>query len=344
MLVLVMLLYISGRAGTGKTSSMAMLALDWVNENDEIETNLSQFDLVFLIELRYVNDNSSLEQIIIKQHGLKGKNVSESQIRFILEEQSVLLILDGYDEYQKGTNSDIDSAIKDTVGDCFLILTCRDGDYISKGTLSKFDCEIEILGFTPFTMFQCAAKYLESKEMANRLISEASRWMIRDLLQIPIILLMVCVLYFKEKKLPRSHTAIIDKIVELLLDRSTLKHFGAKCRQVPGLRAKLYQLGELAWKTLKSKTRQLLLPQVLHFKQRHCYGGEYFPDHVLSTREGNVFTRICDSVQVSRGAVGDILSRSCLRGGQPVEGVRRRGGEDTFCPSHVWRVWKGVGT
>ena len=69
--------YISGRAGTGKTSSMAMLALDWVNENEDTstKTKLSRFDLVFLVELRYVNDNSSLEQIIIKQHGLKGKKV-----------------------------------------------------------------------------------------------------------------------------------------------------------------------------------------------------------------------------------------------------------------------------
>ena len=87
---------------------MAMLALDWISENEDsshIKTRLSQFSLVFLVELRYVNDNSSLEQIVIKQHGLKGNSVSESQIRSILEEQSVLLILDGYDEYQKGTNA-----------------------------------------------------------------------------------------------------------------------------------------------------------------------------------------------------------------------------------------------
>ena len=197
------------------------------------------------------------------------------KIRSILEEQSVLLILDGYDEYQKGTNASIDAAIEDTVGDCFLILTSRDGDYISKETLDKFDGEIEITGFSPSSIFQCAAKYLESEEMANRLIEEASSLMITDLLQIPIILLMACVVYFRGKKLPKSHTAIIDKIVEMFLDRSALKHFGAKWRQIPGLETKLYQLGKLAWKTLKSKTRQLLLPQVLFFKQSCCYSEEY---------------------------------------------------------------------
>ena len=255
---------------------MAMLALDWVGENEgnSMKTKLSQFDLVFLIELRNVNNNSSLEQIIMKQHGLTGKKVTESQIRSILEEQSVLLILDGYDEYTKGTNNDIDTAIENTVGDCFLILTSRDGEYISKETLAKFDGEIEITGLSPSSVFQCAAKYLESEEMADRLIMEASSLMITDLLQIPIILLMVYVLYFKEQKLPKSHTAVIDRIVEMILDRSALKHFGRKWRQIPGLEAKLYQLGELAWETLKSKTRQLLLLKVFFpytFEERKVF-------------------------------------------------------------------------
>ena len=100
----------AGRAGIGKSSSMAILASDWVEgDNQDARENsmLDQFDFVFLIELRYVNNNSSLEQIIIKQHGLKGKDISESQIRSILRGRSggkVLLMFDGYDEYQKGTN------------------------------------------------------------------------------------------------------------------------------------------------------------------------------------------------------------------------------------------------
>ena len=175
-----------------------MVAQDWVNENEgrSMKTKLSQFDLVFLIELRYVNDNSSLEQIIMKQHHLKGEKVTESQIRSILEEESILLILDGYDEYQKGTNEHIDTAIEDTIGNCFLILTSRDGDYISKETLDKFDGEIEVLGLSPSSILQFAIKYLESEEMATRLINIASNLMISDLLQVPIILLMVCVLFF----------------------------------------------------------------------------------------------------------------------------------------------------
>ena len=198
-----------------------MVAQDWVNENEgrSMKTKLSQFDLVFLIELRYVNDNSSLEQIIMKQHDLKGEKVTESQIRSILEEEPILLILDGYDEYQKGTNEHINTAIEDTIGNCFLILTPRDGDYISKETLDKFDGEIEVLGLSPSSILQFAIKYLESEEMATRLINIASNVMISDLLLVPIILLMVCVLFFREGNLPKRQSTIIDKIVKICFNR-----------------------------------------------------------------------------------------------------------------------------
>ena len=117
-----------GGAGIGKSSSMRILASDWASSENQSNRchRLDQFNFIFLIELGYVNDNSSLEKIIIKQHGLRGDCVTESQIRCILrgtDESRVLIILDGYDEYKKGTNEDIDAAIEDTIGDCFLILT-----------------------------------------------------------------------------------------------------------------------------------------------------------------------------------------------------------------------------
>ena len=42
-----------------------------------------------------------------------------------LTNHKVLLLLDGYDEYTSGTNSDIDKAIQSGVGKCFMILTSR---------------------------------------------------------------------------------------------------------------------------------------------------------------------------------------------------------------------------
>ena len=70
------------------------------------------------------------------------------ELRSILKGCKVLLLLDGYDEYAEGTNDDIDSAIENTIGDCFLLLTCRDGDdYLRPKIRNMFDGEIELHGF-----------------------------------------------------------------------------------------------------------------------------------------------------------------------------------------------------
>ena len=241
---------------------MAILASDWV---EGTSPQLEQFDYVFFVALRSVDDNSSLEKIIIKQHGLGGKDIEEGEIRSILKGQTggkVLLLLDGYDEYQKGTNAAIDSAIEDTIGDCFLVLTSRDGGYISKDTLDNMDGEIEITGFSPASIRKYAAMYLESEKLAEDMILKAEEVDIQELLHIPILLLMVCVLYHEVRQLPRTQIEIIQRMIEILLDRSTLKHFGKKAKDVENLENLLFELGRLSIEALQRDTKQLLLLKV----------------------------------------------------------------------------------
>ena len=190
---------------------MTMLASDWcesgAQEVSHGSQQLDQFDYLFFIELRYVNDNSSLERIIIKQHGLQG--VMEHELRSVLREEAsgrVLLLLDGYDEYKKGINEDIDTAIEDTIGNCFLILTSRDGDHISNETRKKFDGEIEITGLSHKSIMQYTVKYFESEELAESMYEKSKEAGIAELLRLPIILLMVCILYDEKQMLPKSQT------------------------------------------------------------------------------------------------------------------------------------------
>ena len=81
----------------------------------------------------------------------------------------MLLLLDGYDEYKKGTNTDIDDAIADTIGDCFLIVTSRPGDYMKKIDRDQLDGEIIITGLSPENIEKCSAKYLGSTELSQSL-------------------------------------------------------------------------------------------------------------------------------------------------------------------------------
>ena len=262
---------------------MAMMCMDWVERkgNASLEAGatamsqevgeeaddtdeLSQFGFVFFIELRRVNDNSSLEQIILKQHGLKRK-LSEAEISSILTGETggkVLILFDGYDEYAEGTNEDIDSAIEDTIGDCFLIVTSRDDNYIPKRLLNKFDGEVKINGFARQNVKKCASKYLESESKANEMLLRAEEAGIDDFLRVPIILLMVCVLFEEKKDLPSSQSKIIAEIVNHCINRSAMKHLKKKRTEIENLDQMLDKLGELAWNSLRKPVQQLLISKV----------------------------------------------------------------------------------
>ena len=71
--------------------------MDWAENKAPPE--LQQFDFVFLISLRDINNNDSLGNIVIKQHRrFKAMDVPQSHVQTILEGNlKVLLLLDGCD-------------------------------------------------------------------------------------------------------------------------------------------------------------------------------------------------------------------------------------------------------
>ena len=241
-----------------------MLAID--SAEDKAPPELQQFDFVFLITLRDIDDNIPIEQLVIKQHRrMKAKKVSAENVKFILEGTvrcKVLMLFDGYDEYKKGTNNDIDEAISDTMGDCFIIITSRPGDYMTKDDQDQMDGEIQIVGLSEESVEECAAKYLESEERASNLLKQSERAQIKALLRIPIVLLMVCILYHENQSLPSSKSDIVWKVIVMCIDRSTIKHLGKKSNEIADLDDLLDILGQLSWESLQRNTKQLLIRKV----------------------------------------------------------------------------------
>ena len=107
------------------------------------------------------------------------------------------------------------------------------------------DGEIEITGFSYENILKCAAKYLESEEVSHEFISKAKEVGIFGILHVPILLLMVCVLYYTTMQLPSSQTQLIWQILQMCMNRSAIKYFGMKAKQIVGLEHLLHKLGEL---------------------------------------------------------------------------------------------------
>ena len=217
-----------------------------------------------------MDENCSLAKLVADEHDLEKEDIPILQN--LLEgktKHKVLLLLDGYDEYTPGTNTELDRAIEKTVGKCFLILTSRPKDQkdFTVNIRDKMAGEVEIRGFSEENIKKCCSKYLGSEEESKRFLDEAkTKASLYRLLNVPIILLISSVLYneSEEKTLPERKTELYENLYQFVMDRSTLKphNFGCYSSEVPNLEDMLQTLGRFAWEALQRDVRQLLINKV----------------------------------------------------------------------------------
>ncbi len=235
-----------GAGGVGKSTSLKHISLVWANGESR---QLKKFDFVFCAALKLVKQNQSLEEIIVKQHAvLKRHNVTPNEIKQIFEgkmNQKILLLLDGYDEYLKGTSGHVDSAlIKESLPYSTIVLTSRETTEVYK--LKPFmDVEAEIIGFDPKQVKEYITKFLGSdrkyhelwkllcvqkhdtkgchEQSTNQPVrgsiakTEAICELQPDLngiMQVPIMLHMLCVLFQRKVSFPKTRTGIISAIAK----------------------------------------------------------------------------------------------------------------------------------
>ena len=238
---------------------MKYLALIWAKGSDQ---DLKNIDFIFHISLKYVRDNSNIEDIIIAQHsGLKSNEVKPAEIKAILEgepEGKVLIIFDGHDEYKRGRNKNIDEAIeKQKLWNCWMIVTSRESEQI-KHVKQYMDAEAEIHGFDAENIKKYLTKSLGSNEKCDEIWNEAmNRGLIKEndlgeleynIVDIPLFLHMVCSLFSSNQTLPETRTKITEAIVHQYIMREGIRQKGK--RADINVAQCLIELGKLAWQGL----------------------------------------------------------------------------------------------
>ena len=168
---------------------------------------------------------------------------------------------------------------------------------------------------------ECASKYLESRERASYLLEQSEKAQIKELLRIPIVLLMVCILYHEHQSPPSSKTDIVWKVILMCMDRSTLKHLGKKSSEIADLDEILGALGRLSWESLQRRTKQLLIRKVNSSHQflnnGRSYIEEYFKNifwYFLSLEFDAVSVEFVNSVRdvaISSAALPLALKTKC---------------------------------
>ena len=266
----------------GKTATVAMLAMKHVAGEEGME----KFDFVWTVRLKNVDKTSNLIDIIKRQHE-RLHDVPTEKIKSILEGKTgkqtrVALLFDGYDEYQPGSNKEIDKVLESGIGSCFVVLTSRPG-YVGDEIRKKMDYEVIIEGLSVENIKKCSKLYLDDKKKSADLLKQArkvgiykahddlfgkvfsSRRKIDDtILRIPIMLLMTCFIFEKHESLPKTRTDILKNLYKLLADRSSVKtSVQPSDEMVDVYENNLLKLGSLAWDALKED--ELTLKKVRQF-------------------------------------------------------------------------------
>ncbi len=152
----------------------------------------------------------------------------------------------------------------------------RTGNYIDKETRDRMDGEVRLEGFDERSIRKCSELYVGSAEKSSELLRQAKKLNIwqegtdnlaregkeMPLLRVPIFLLMVCVLFDQNETLPTRKTDMVSTLLNLIMDRTTLKKHGCLSSELPELERLLDSLGEAAWKALQNDVQQLLLRTV----------------------------------------------------------------------------------
>ena len=260
-----------GRPGIGKSTFTQKVAVDWANGKKEI---LKKFTLLLLIRLRDVCDSPDLctmlktTELLSADDPMAVNNLCE----YVRQNQEkVLLILDGYDEYSGGKSSLIHQIWRGSqLRDCCVMITTRPvkEDELRVPSHAQF----ELNGFDSLEQKeQFARKILPDEEDVEGLLEYLEEHDLEEMAEIPLLLLMLCLLWKKKKpQLPTSRAEIYVEFIQTLLDHMAIKDSDnvATDKSIDEYQEELSKIGKLAF--------DALLEDCLHFNFSKFPPGDLF--------------------------------------------------------------------
>ena len=248
-----MLVY--GRPGIGKTTFCKKAAYDWSKALTEI---LMNFSILLLIKLRDVYDVRNIRDVLLASKLLAsdGPISVDSLYDYMINNQDkVLLILDGYDEYSFAEEHSPILAIwkGEQLRDCHVIVTTR--QLKCDELRGPSHVQLEIQGFKSWERKETfARKFMAGEEDLDEFMLYLVEKDLVDVAEIPLLLLMLCSLW-KEKHhegLPKSRADIFTQFIQTMLDHKGGSHQSMPFQKVTSTEARedLSNLGKAAFEAL----------------------------------------------------------------------------------------------
>ncbi|XP_071952141.1 NLR family CARD domain-containing protein 4-like [Antedon mediterranea] len=235
---------IRGRAGTGKTTILQRMSLDWgesVHNNlsskeDNSKSNvkyLKKFKLLFLLEIRKFKFGQSLFDAVHKQllHGFSESDISVIEKYIKSDPSQAVFMLDGYDELTQNVGDYkcesklLDVLRCDTFPKCHMVVTTRPHRSKDFKKIHMLYKHFELTGFTKENVEEFVKRYFtkhpESGEGLMKYIKDVN--FVEGIAEIPIMTAIMCFLWKKRSAnkskstdLPKTPSRLYQQLFDFL--------------------------------------------------------------------------------------------------------------------------------
>ena len=227
---------------------------------------LKKFQLVIVVPLKYVSECQTFREVLSWSLLIPKDQeyLTDGIFTYICNNQEkVLLVFDGYDEYRTGSVAETQFGPRSTspiceifrrneLRDCTFLVTTRSS---RAGELLEFcpDKHAEITGFGITDQLNFMARELDSSSQACELMVFLSEKEVLDLARVPLLNLFFCLLFRQEKekliKVDKRKTPLYQAIIRCILHHSKKRLSPAEVKE-EDYREILAEIGKVALESL----------------------------------------------------------------------------------------------
>ena len=227
---------------------------------------LKKFQLVIVVPLKYVSECQTFREVLSWSLLIPKDQeyLTDGIFTYICNNQEkVLLVFDGYDEYRTGSVAETQFGPRSTspiceifrrneLRDCTFLVTTRSS---RAGELLEFcpDKHAEITGFGITDQLNFMARVLDSSSQACELMVFLSEKEVLDLARVPLLNLFFCLLFRQEKekliKVDKRKTPLYQAIIRCILHHSKKRLSPAEVKE-EDYREILAEIGKVALESL----------------------------------------------------------------------------------------------
>ena len=259
---------VRGEAGTGKTTLIDRLAHQWAIMSDEDLTQnpLSEFDLVFALNIRQIKSGMDLVDCIQNQL-LTDMHKEAIQNMIVAHASRCLYLLDGYDELKVHQNV-LGSKL---LHRSFVIVTtrpdkvdqfCQDYNGFVHVKLSGFsDASKETFVRRYFASSANDQSKKDASDKVDRFLQKVQQSYLKSLSCFPLLLAMMCSIFYTTGELQMRMTALYAQVARVFATQYHAKVSKAKClsnSQICDVDGIFLSLGSVALKGLLIDDKKLI--------------------------------------------------------------------------------------